>query len=306
MKKFLLAIDGGATKTQVLAADLQGQVLGQGEAGSTNLAVLNEHQVQLNLRQAIDQAIKPLPWQAKFKTLVMGLAGVDSPAELTQAKNLFAQLFKNLEVETVRLENDTAIALASGTDKADALVLIAGTGSNCIGHNAQGQRAKTGGMDYLLTDEGSAYAVGRAGLRAAVRSFDGRGAKSLLQELVKEYFDLDTFVDLKKEVYQPPLSKTQIASLSVLVSQAVAQGDQAAQEIIDEAVQELVLMVKVVMTKLDLATKPVDLVLVGGMLKQTYLRQQLLTKLQLLNDHLKIIVPTKPPVYGALKLALKS
>ncbi|MYW04695.1 hypothetical protein GT354_41790, partial [Streptomyces sp. SID3343] len=37
-----------------------------------------------------------------------------------------------------------------------------------------------GGCEYLGSDEGSAYALGLAGLRAAVRGLDGRGPATAL------------------------------------------------------------------------------------------------------------------------------
>ena len=59
-------------------------------------------------------------------------------------------------------------------DDGVGVALIAGTGSVAFGRAADGRTIRCGGWGYLLGDEGSGYAIGRAALRLAPRRFRSR------------------------------------------------------------------------------------------------------------------------------------
>ena len=303
---YLLAIDGGGSKTQVLCADSSGQVVGQGLAGPTSLTATNVGAASFNLREGIRQATEQLPTGWRVSWMVMGLAGMDTPKETQAAHQVFEQILKYYAIDHMTLINDVVIALASGTDAANAVALISGTGSNCFGRNAEGQTVQVGGLDYLLTDQGSGYEIGRYVLRSAVKSFDGRVKKTVLEELVCEHFKIASIADLKDVVYHPPLSKPEIAALAKICEQAFDQGDAIAQEIFDHVVDELLAMVTTALTRLDIMTKPTDCVLAGSITKINYIKDGLTRQLQSVCRQLQVIVPEKKPVYGALNLAWQS
>lgn len=302
---YYLAVDGGGTKTDVLCADEKGQIVGEGHSGPTNLTATNVGAASFNLREAVRQATERLPEGWQVKKMSMGLAGMDTPNEEAQATKVFQEVLSHLPIQEFQLVNDIVIGLESGTDKGDAVALIAGTGSNCYGRNAEGQAAKTGGMDYLLTDQGSGYAIGRRVLRLAVKSYDGRNEKSVFEELVKAHFKIDSIANLKDAVYNPPLNKPEIAALSKLCVTAFEQGDAVAREVFDWAIDELYLMIATVVTKLGMTTRSVDCVLVGGVTSIDYVHTRLEEKLKGLCPQITVIRPSQAPVYGALKLAMR-
>jgi len=304
--KYLLAIDGGGSKTHALCCDEQGHELGEGLAGATSLTATEIGAASFNLQEVIRQATQNLPPQWRIEKMVMGLAGIDTQAEIDNAAAVFKQSLQYLPIGSVQLVNDILVALESGTNNPNAVALIAGTGSNCYGRTEEGQEAKTGGMDFLLTDEGSGYAIGRAVLRAAVKSFDGRGPKTILENAVVEHFHLQSINELKTVVYHPLLNKTEVGELSKMCTPAVEQGDIVSVAIFDKAVEDLYIMVRVVLEKLDLLCKNTDCVLVGGMTKIPYIQDHLKAKLGELCPQLVIQIPEKPPVYGALKLAMRA
>lgn len=302
--KFYLAIDGGGTKTTAWIADQEGTVVGKGTSGPMSLAATTPEEAVANLLKAIETASEDK--HTRFSKVVIGLAGVDTPSEIKIAEELFSTaLTKEYEVKDVILVNDVVIALESGAESENAIALISGTGSNCFGKNAKGQTAKTGGMDFLLSDQGSGFEIGQQVLRAAVKSFDGRGQKTKLERLVCEYFEIESINDLKDKVYHPPLNKTEIAKLSQLCFQALAEKDTKANEIIAETVEELVILVETVIKRLYLANEETDLVLVGGIATDPHIRKMLKLMLTLRYPKLHLLLPEHPPVYGALKMAMK-
>lgn len=304
-EKFVLAVDGGGTKTKVLCANLEGKVVGEGESGPTNLTVTSTGAAAFNLREAIRQATAPLGENPHFAVLSMGLAGMDTPKEQDEARAMFSQVLQWYQLDTFTLVNDIHIALESGTDAVEAVALIAGTGSNCFGRNAQGETAKTGGMDYLLTDQGSGYDLGRRTLREAIKSFDGRAPKSLLEKLVAEHFHIESLASLKDKVYNPHLTKAQVAQLATLCEQAYQQGDSMAQQLLTDAATQLRIMIYAVVKRLNMEDRAVECVLAGSIAQLEVIESEIQRQILPLVPHLHFIIPQQPPVYGALKIALR-
>ena len=303
--RFLLAVDGGGTKTKVLCADEDGNIVGEGLSGPTNLTATNVGAASFNLREAIRQATEKLPQGYEVIHMVMGLAGMDTIDEEQKARKVFGDVLRYFPIQNFDLVNDIVIGLESGTQQENAVAIIAGTGSNCYGRNEQGHEVKVGGMDYLLTDQGSGYQIGVDVLRTAVKSYDGRIEKSLLQDLVCRHFQIDSVAHLKSCVYNPVLNKAEVAQLTKICEDAHNQGDAAATAILDRAIDELVLMLRAALTKLDLIGKGVDCVLVGGVTKIPYVHEKIDQKVREFCPNMSLNRPEKEPVYGALSLAMK-
>ncbi len=301
---YLLAVDGGGTKTNVICADEQGQVVGEGLSGPTNLTATSVGAASFNLREGIRQATEKLPEGWRVTKMVMGLAGVDTQAETDNARKVFGEVLQDYHIENFILINDIVIALASGSDHPDAVALISGTGSNCYARNAEGQEAKVGGMDFLLTDQGSGYEIGRYVLRTAVKSYDGRVEKSILEDMVCQHFHIVTIADLKNVVYNPLLTKPEIAELAKICEEAFNQGDAVAREIFDHVVDELYSMVFTAMTRLGITGRPVDVVLAGSITKIEYIHHRLEEKIRSICPQAAMVRPERGPVYGALKMAM--
>lgn len=111
--------------------------------------------------------------------------------------------------------------------------------------------------------------------------------------------------ELKLKVYHPPLTKAQVAELAKLTEIALNHGDQVARHLFDAFILELVAMVSAVMTRLNLLELDTECVAVGGMMRVPYVQEQLDQKLRTCFPRLSLVKPHKPPVAGALRLALE-
>lgn len=305
MSKYFLAVDGGGTKTDTVCADQSGAVVGRGLSGPTNLTSTSVGAASFNLIESIRQAVETLPEseQIGFPILVMGLAGVDSQKEYQEAYDVFSRAVAHYKIDRFILMNDSMIALQNGTDSESAVILIAGTGSICFGKNQAGETAKTSGMDYLLADQGSGYDIGRHVLREAVKSYDGRSPKSLLEGLVCAHFKIGSIADLKNVVYHPPLNKIEVAELAPLCTQAFESGDAVAKDIFDWSIEGIILMVQTVVVQLKI--EKFDLVLSGAITTIPYISAGVCAALQTQYPQMQIIHPKTDPVFGALKIALR-
>ena len=302
---YFLAVDGGGTSTKIALADEAGKILYQVETGPASLTATSVGAASFNLKEAIRQVTEKLtpPWQVS--KMVMGLAGLDTAEEEKLAYQVFGEVVKQFPITNFVLINNVKIALIAGTNNFNALAIIASTGSNCYGHNYEGREHWVGGMDFLLTDQGSGYAIGREVLRSAVKSFDLRGEKTVLENKVLEHFKISSMKQLKNVVYNPLLSKPEVADLALLAFAGLETGDRVSQKILDHAIEELFLMAETVIGQLNLLTKNADCVLVGKVVTNPYIRQNLEKKLKTLGSELNIIVSEGNSVAGALKLAME-
>ena len=305
MSEFFLAVDGGGTKTDVVCVDQDGTVIGTGSSGPISLTVTSVGAASFNLIEAIRVAIENHAEITSFKAVVIGLAGVDTSDERDAAEDVFRRALAHYQFEKFILLNDSEIALANGSKNKNALILVSGTGSICYGRNSKGEVARTSGMDYLLADQGSGYSIGRKVLQAAVKSYDGRGPKSYLEEYVAKFFMIPSVALLKNEVYNPDLTKSEVARLSPLCTQAVAVGDEVAQKILDEEVQEMVLSASTVLKKLHTGDEPFDVVFAGSILELQEVVSKVMEQLAARFTNITFIQQSSDPVYGAVKIALQ-
>src|ERR687892_2682221 len=79
MKRYVLGIDGGGTKTQALIADEEGNVRGWGTGGPSNYDDVGMERAQAGIQEAVriarQQAALP---EAPFDSVFLGMAGVVS------------------------------------------------------------------------------------------------------------------------------------------------------------------------------------------------------------------------------------
>ena len=305
MSEYYLAVDGGGTKTDVVCVDEAGTVVGTGTSGPTSLTVTAIGAASFNLIEAVRVAIEKNPEINHFKKVVLGLAGVDTSEERDRAEEIFRRALSHYQFDEFILLNDSEIALVNGSDSPNALILVSGTGSICFGKNSNGETARVAGMDYLLADQGSGYSIGRKVLQAAVKSFDGRGPKTYLEGLVCEHFMVPKISLLKQEVYNPDLTKSEVARLSRLCTKAVEAGDEVAIQILDEEIQEMVLSVATVLTRLHSGENEFEIVFAGAILELENVAGKVREQLSAQFSHLKFVRQEKDPVYGAVKLALQ-
>jgi N-acetylglucosamine kinase-like BadF-type ATPase len=191
----------------------------------------------------------------------LGMAGVDRAQDEAVLRGILRRLGHRV---AVRVVNDAVIALVAGAASRVGLVILSGTGSIAYGADAQGRTARSGGLGFILADEGSAQWLGREALRAAVRAADGRGPQTALLALALEALKAQGLSDLVAAVYERMVAPSQLASVAWIVEAAAGQGDPVSREILDRAASELALAARAVHRQLIFPSGPVPVVLAGG------------------------------------------
>ncbi|MCM3763656.1 N-acetylglucosamine kinase [Neobacillus niacini] len=224
--KYLIGVDGGGTKTEAAAYDLDGHVMSQGMAGFGNLLV-NQDQAIAHIVDAIGQCLQPLK-REDCAYLYLGLAGYGGLSNTHPLQNALQRSF-GLPFTIV---NDGLIAHAALLKGEDGILTISGTGSVSIAKFAD-QVEMAGGWGHLLGDEGSGFWIALEALKKiAIEEDQQRPCSSLTKEILAK-LGLNQRMDIKKFVYQS--SKGEIAAIVPLIVEQAHFGDAVSQSILHEA-----------------------------------------------------------------------
>jgi N-acetylglucosamine kinase-like BadF-type ATPase len=212
-----------------------------------------------------------------------------------------------IEARWVTVENDGVTALYGAHAGRPGAIVISGTGTLGLGLRQDGHRVRVGGWGWLVGDEGSAVAIGRSGLRAALAAFDAVGPPTALESSVRRHFGVDRMHDVKRRVYATAFGARGFAALATIVAAAAAGGDAVAGEIISQAGRDLARTAAALLSRLDFGDEPVPLALVGGGFEHLEgLRAAFETALAASRVRTRLVSPDLPPVLGAVLLALRA
>ena len=289
-----LGIDGGGSKTRARLVDAEGKQAGYAESGPSNLNACDEATVRASLFEAIDACLRA-SGKAPSSTC-LGSAGASSPL----VKRQLVAMLEPIELGNLLVTSDASIALEGAFSGDAGILLIAGTGSVCFGRSASGKIHRTGGWGWLADDGGSAGWIGQRALEIALRQDDGRLEGRCLRDAVFARLGIHKSEQIVTTIYQPTLSRSQIAELSETILDLAQSGNEAALKIQQAALDELEHLVRTTAWKLEERIKRVAFT--GGLLvHRPVFRKQLESRLR----DFEIIEPQFPPVDGAVALARK-
>ncbi|MEU0041027.1 BadF/BadG/BcrA/BcrD ATPase family protein [Streptomyces sp. NPDC006333] len=206
-----------------------------------------------------DELASGLP-SGRLDAVCVGAAG--AAADPAAARSLAELLLDALPTDEVAVTSDAVTAHAGALGGGAGVVLAAGTGSVTVGIGEGGTFARVDGWGPWLGDEGSGAWIGRAGLRAALRSHDGRGpATALTGAAADRYGDLDR---LPAAVGHSANPARLTATFAPLVAAAAADGDAVAAEIMHDAAAALAEAVVAAARRVG-GTRPLPVAVTGGL-----------------------------------------
>jgi N-acetylglucosamine kinase-like BadF-type ATPase len=302
---FYLGIDGGGSKTAALVTEESGAPHGRGLAGASNHLRVGIETATRNIERAVNIALVESGIAIReIEYAYCGIAGSDHPEHHERVVESLRTFFPrgNFIVDT-----DARIALTGAVGFGSGIVIIAGTGSVAYGRNDAGHEARAGGWGQIVGDEGSGYAIGRDGLVAILRAHDGRGAPTLMTDLLCREHGMCDPTDLPRYIYASTTHTNDIASFGKVVIQAAELGDPVAHEIIERAGRDLADCVLAVARRLSIANESFPVAYVGGAFQAG---EQLLGPMRaaILNGapRAQLMPPRHTPVEGAAMMAIRA
>src|SRR5688500_8139021 len=199
----LLAVDAGGTKTTAWLVEPGGsgnpRVLGRGRSSGGNPLSIGfaeaTHAINDAAEQARADAAIPV---APIARAILSIAGAADAEMRTKILQWVHEIDLARQVAVV---SDFLPVLAAANRDCIGVAVISGTGSSAVARAADGRTARAGGWGYLLGDEGSGFAIGRAALQLALRELEAGGQPQPLARSVMSALGVKSVSELTNTVY---------------------------------------------------------------------------------------------------------
>jgi N-acetylglucosamine kinase-like BadF-type ATPase len=291
-----LGIDAGGTKTDCAVSN-GAELLGQATGASCKLARVGKERGRENLQTVIRQATETARVDpATIQHVCIGMAG----ASLAEAVHWAQQTIRELMPDsTIYVAGDHVIAHRAAFGTSPGVLVISGTGSIAFGRNQAGETARAGGWGPNVSDEGSAFWVGREAVTAALHAFDFGKSNGLLATIA------DCWKVAPEEVIRlANSSEPRFPELAGPVVNAAEQGDPSARAITDRAGKALAGLASAVINRLWPDGGVVPVALSGGVLQGSAdVRKAFRDALKNARPEAAVSFTHVRPVLGALEIA---
>jgi N-acetylglucosamine kinase-like BadF-type ATPase len=230
--RFLMGIDGGATKTLAAVLDLKTQALHVAHGGPSNEDAIGAKSAVDALLGVAEQAIERAGIaRGDLAAAVIAVAGTDTDA--------IARQVRAARSDGWIVVNDVVGAWATATGAKPGIGTISGTGSNVFGIGPEGRPWRAGGWGHLLGDEGSGYWLGVQSIKAALRHREASGPETALGKALVEFFAAPSVEALAARIYAKPLTKGEIAAFATETAKLAVRGDAVARGLYERGAREL-------------------------------------------------------------------
>ncbi|HEY6253518.1 MAG TPA: BadF/BadG/BcrA/BcrD ATPase family protein [Candidatus Angelobacter sp.] len=292
-----LGIDAGGTKTESAVSN-GAELLGQATCASSKVSRVGEEEARRNLHQAILRACEAARVSPQaIDRVCIGMSGASPAGAMAWAERTIHELVPG----QLKVMGDHIIAHQAAFGNLPGVLVIAGTGSIAYGRNERGETARAGGWGSAVSDEGSAFWIGREALAAALRQHD-RGSNNGLLPLISELWQAGSPEEVLRIANSD--APARFAELAAAVSAAAERGDATAQTITTRAGKELAAVGGAVITRLWPPRAVVRVAMTGGVLQGSHLvRRAFQEAIQAEYSNVALSFAYVRPVLGALAIA---
>ena len=257
-----VGVDGGGTRSRALVGDRAGREVGAADGGPGLIDPRDPERAVRVVGEVVRAAAADAGVDLPGRGLWAGLAGAGNEAA---RKAVEAGLGEAGLAGVVAVGSDVEAAHADAFGDGPGVLLVVGTGSAVRAVDARGEVVRVGGWGALLGDEGSGYRIGLDGLRAVVRSADGREPQTGLTGALLSLTGADDRKGLP--AWAAGATKGEIAALSVEVARVARQGDPVAARVVHRALGEIRAHLVAVLERTSGWTGPAPVALVGGLVR---------------------------------------
>lgn len=287
-----LGLDCGGSSTRALALDESGAVVFQGQGGPANLASTPPRKLQYSLETALQA-------HPKIEVACGCFAGLLTHEDRARAVDLLQALLPNAKIDATPDYAAALYACDEGTD----ICVIAGTGSLVCSKGVEGI-AKSGGLGYLLGDEGSGFRYGQAALRAYLN--EPSNASNALRSAVVKFFGCGEPNEIVSRVYRQSAPAAALAKLAKALATDAANGIRYATKALDEQTEALAAITARHIRQHFAGRTRLGVCLAGGLWQTASLfRDTFMRVLKEKAEEMELVGTriNHPPVFGAVRLA---
>ncbi len=266
MAEYVIGVDGGNSKTDVVVASTSGRMLARRRGPGVESPLLGPARWRDGLVTLVEQARREAGVQpgSTAAAAVYFLANVDLPAELRLARR---ELERTGLARLTVVQNDTMAVLRAGARRPWGVAVVSGAGINAVGVHPSRRSAGFLALGDYSGDTGGGLNIGLLGLGAAVRARDGRGPATALATSVPRHYGLRRPADVAIAVHKGSIRYDDLYVLAPLVFEAAAAGDRVAAGIVAGFADEVAGMASALIRRLHLTRTDVEVILGGGTLQ---------------------------------------
>lgn len=236
---YMLAVDGGATKTTCYLT-YGNDILFEQTTTGVNYQTIGQEQVTAVFIELFSTITH---YTQTIDAACFAIAGMDTVTDYLVLQKIVKDCLQQngLLCRKLVIENDVEATLLGLAQGRNATLMIAGTGAVAFS-SIDDVITRVGGWGHRAGDEGSGYWIGKEILHAIFRAADGRGKQTLLTKLVLEKIGLKTTDELMNWLYASDYRNAHTALLASVLQVAIEQEDTAALTIAFKASEELTLL----------------------------------------------------------------
>lgn len=231
----IIGVDGGGSHTVAVAASGDGTVLASARGAGINYYKIGMNRARENLYRVVEEL--KATCGGDYDALCIGMSALDAEATAEAVRDFAGDLFPP---EKIDMQSDAYIALVGFTLGKPGMIVICGTGSILMLLDEKGECHVRGGWGHLLFDAGSAYALARDGLCAAIDAWEGLAPGTALCEEALRCFALQSPRALMERLYVPDCMPNQIAQFARNVLSQMNHGDMTATAIVNRHIEHIV------------------------------------------------------------------
>jgi N-acetylglucosamine kinase-like BadF-type ATPase len=298
----VLAVDAGGSKIDVAAVARDGSLLGCVRVSRTEGNGQDPGHVS-DVARAVEALTTELGAATRAPLGVFCLAGADLPAD---DRRILKAIDRHAWTGERVLRNDTFAVLRAGTERVWGVGVVCGYGTNCCAVSPEGRTFRLPALGWIAGDWGGGVDLGESAVWHAMRSQDGRGERTSLEDAVPAYFGLKRPRDVMEAMYFGRLSESRAAELPPVVFAAAAEGDAVARAIVERQADEIVTMASTAIRRLRMVRDDVHVVLGGGLFRNRdgAFVARIAEGVRGVAPAATVMVLESPPVVGAALLGL--
>jgi N-acetylglucosamine kinase-like BadF-type ATPase len=298
----VVAIDGGNSKTDVAVVRLDGEVLSVVRSGGHRPHAIGLDAAEAELRDAVEAAIA-----AAGHPRILSMGAYVANADFLVEERLLRERIMSWSVTAdVQVGNDTLALLRSGVSHRVGVAVVCGAGINCVGLGRQGEVARFPAIGTITGDWGGGFDLSLAAMFHAARAEDGRGPRTVLNELIARHFHRSTALGVSEAMHLGEIDQNRLHEIVPILFEAAALGDEVAGDIVRRQAHEVIAMATIALDRVGLNDVAADVVLGGGVLAADYpiLSDAVRTGIAATHPLANVIIPELSPLTGSILLAL--
>lgn len=296
-KEIYLGVDGGGTKTAFIL-EKDGEVFLHKE-GTIHLSQISREEFKARIRKAVEILAKNAG--INNEDIAYTFVSVPGYGQYPEDEAFIDESLKEiLGSDNFKVGNDCLNAWAGSLNAKPGINLILGTGSIAFGLDDKGESMRCGGWGPLISDESSGYYLGLRLINYFTKQSDGRLARTMLYDLIKEELKIDD--DFEIIPLAEGMTRDELASVSKILGKLIENKDKCALELIDKAGYEAALTINTLGKRLSFEGQ-ILASYSGGVFNLGNVLTDAIEKY--LDENIKLVAPYADPTKGALILAKK-